>query len=143
MKIKKTFEGELKDNPKFREEYQKTILPRKIAVMFINMRAKRNLTQRDLANIMHKQQPSIARVENMRSLPGLRFLEEAAKALGTELVIDFKSPLETQEVHLDISSNHTGVAFGKTENGRVPYNVAVYSISSETAKSASVLQLQE
>lgn len=61
-----------------------------IALMLIEARAFKNLTQAALAKLMKTKQPSIARVENGSYLPSLTFLLKAVKVLGAELDIRFR-----------------------------------------------------
>lgn len=81
--------NKLLQNPEFRKEYQRFDLKRDIARMIIEARIIKKITQAELAAITGTKQPSIARLENGKSLPSLSFLEKIAKALKTKLVIKF------------------------------------------------------
>ena len=97
MSFKKLKEELLKDK-NFRAEYEKTILPRQVAEMFISARAKLGLTQKELAKLTGTQQPSIARIENMKSMPSLPFLRKTAIAIGAEFVPRFSFVNDTKNV---------------------------------------------
>lgn len=49
-------------------------------------RLKTGLTQEALAKLIGTKQPSIARIENGKSLPTSNFLNRIAKAIGTQLI---------------------------------------------------------
>lgn len=49
-------------------------------------RLKAGFTQEALAKLIGTKQPSIARIENGKSLPTLRFLKKVAKAVGMQLI---------------------------------------------------------
>lgn len=85
MKLSDLTKELLKDED-FAEEYHQKDLFLDISEMFLEARAFKGLTQTKLAKLMGTKQPSIARVENGKSLPSLEFLEKAAKALGTYLI---------------------------------------------------------
>lgn len=49
-------------------------------------RLKAGLTQEALAKLMGTKQPSVARIENGKSLPTISFLKKVAKAVGMHLI---------------------------------------------------------
>lgn len=61
----------------------------KIADEIIRIRAERNLTQKDLAELCNIQQSNISRLENATYNPSVQLLEKIANATGKELVISF------------------------------------------------------
>lgn len=64
------------------------------AYQIARLRIMRGLTQKQLADLLHTQQPSIARLESGKSSPDLEFLERVASALGARLVVKIE-PLES------------------------------------------------
>jgi len=60
-------------------------------------RAKKGMTQQELAERLGTKQPSIARIESGAALPSVRTLERIARALDLDLQIGF-SPLHNGRV---------------------------------------------
>jgi transcriptional regulator with XRE-family HTH domain len=79
-----------KKNKGLKQALEKRDIAFEIALMLIEARAFKNLTQEALAKLMKTKQPSIARVENGVYLPSIAFLLKAVKALGAELEIKFR-----------------------------------------------------
>lgn len=90
-----------KKNKGLKQALEKRDIAFEIALMLIEARAFKNLTQAALARLMRTKQPSIARVENGVYLPSLAFLLKAVKALGAELEIKFRF-LEAEKVRKEI-----------------------------------------
>jgi len=57
------------------------------AYQIARLRTMRGLTQQELAELVGTKQPSIARLENGKSLPNLSFLKRVAAALGAHVKI--------------------------------------------------------
>jgi len=79
------FKRQLLKDKNFKEFYNKKDLAFEIAEMVIDLRIKKGLTQKDLAERINTKQSSIARLERGKTIPSLSFLEKIAKACGTEL----------------------------------------------------------
>ncbi len=62
-----------------------------LASQLIDVRAKANLSQAELAERMGTSQSAIARMESGRSMPSTRTLEKLAAATGTKLRIRFET----------------------------------------------------
>lgn len=62
----------------------------RLAQQLKTLREKAGLSQQQLAERVHTKQPSIARMENARTLPKLDLLQRVARALGTEMVVSFR-----------------------------------------------------
>lgn len=86
MNYKEFRDRQIKTNPKFKQEYLKQDLRFDVSHLITEARFYKNLSQEKLAELVGTQQPSIARIENGKTLPSLSFLEKIAKALGTHLV---------------------------------------------------------
>lgn len=72
-------------NAKFRSEYEALEKEFSIAREVLNLRKKRNLTQRELADLIGTSQPAIARLESgSYENISLSFLKKVASALGAE-----------------------------------------------------------
>jgi DNA-binding XRE family transcriptional regulator len=78
-------------NPAFRREYESLEGEFTLAKEIIDLRLKRNLTQKQLAKQMGTSQPAIARIESgSYHNVSLSFLRRLANALGAILEIHLK-----------------------------------------------------
>lgn len=88
-------DNELRDevlaDPEARAMYEATKLQIELAIQLKEARIKRNMTQDDVASILHTQKPAISRLEtcheNVKSFPSLLTLVKFASAIGYELQI--------------------------------------------------------
>ena len=85
-KIKK----ELLKNKEVREEYDLRRDEFAAIKKVLDLRLKKKMTQRELAELMRTKQSAIARVENNCVSPTIEYLAKMAKAMGKKLVVDFK-----------------------------------------------------
>ncbi len=88
-----TFEEDLKKrlkNPIFRKEWEDSEVENQLARKLIEVRLKRNMSQRDLAAKADTTQAVISRIEAMNSNPSIGLLKRLAEALGTKLKIGFE-----------------------------------------------------
>ncbi|MBI2484413.1 helix-turn-helix transcriptional regulator [Candidatus Uhrbacteria bacterium] len=76
-------------NKKFRKEYEKLGPEFELACKLIEKRVQRGLTQEALARRMKTKQSAIARLESGSYNMTLAFLDRAARALDTRIVISF------------------------------------------------------
>jgi len=90
MKSWKTFKKELLKNEKFTKEYRKLEPQYAVISQMINLRTKKGITQKELAEKIGTKQSAIARLESGNFNPTFDFLQKTAKALGTKLVVNFK-----------------------------------------------------
>jgi len=70
-------------DPKFCKEFE-ALEP---AYQVARLRIMRNLTQRQLADLVGTRQPSIARLESGKVVPKLDFLQRVVEALGGTLTV--------------------------------------------------------
>jgi transcriptional regulator with XRE-family HTH domain len=56
----------------------------------IDLRVKKNMTQKELAKKINTKQSNISRMENNKSMPSLTILHRIANALDCDLDIKFK-----------------------------------------------------
>lgn len=82
--------GEELQDPEFRAEWERTALPRWLAIEVSRYRADHNQTQTELATMLGMKQPAIARLESGETMPTLQTLARLATGLGLELVIDIR-----------------------------------------------------
>lgn len=85
-KVKKEW---LKD-PEVKKEYDRLAPQYAVISQLIAIRAKKGLTQKELAKRLDTKQSAIARLESGNYNPTLEFLQKTAEALGRKLVISFK-----------------------------------------------------
>ena len=57
-----------------------------ISEMIVDARAIKGITQEELAKLLETRQPSIARLENGKSLPSIKFLLKVAQVLKTKII---------------------------------------------------------
>lgn len=83
------FKEESLKNPKIKAAYDKLQPEFAIIDALIKSRVKNNMTQRQLANKMGTKQSVISRLEIGRANPTFSFLKRLAKALNSNLEINF------------------------------------------------------
>lgn len=77
-------------DPAFRAEWERTALARAVALRLVRYRAERDLSQRDLADLLDMKQPQVARLERGDINPTLNTLLRLAGALEIEFTIDVR-----------------------------------------------------
>lgn len=80
----------LLENAEVKEEYEKSELEYKIINEIIKARIEKNMTQKELAELVGTRQSNISRLESGEYNPSLQFLKKIAKAMGKELDIILK-----------------------------------------------------
>ena len=91
MKWEDFKKNRLKEDPELKEEYDKLDLEYKIIGQIIELRKKKKITQKQLAELVNTKQPSIARLESGDYNPSLDFLKKIAEVLDADLEINFIS----------------------------------------------------
>lgn len=86
MKLSKLKQRLFQDK-KFVHFYFKKNIPDEIAQMVIEARAFRGVTQEKLSKMIDTKQPSIARIENGKSMPSLTMINKIAEALNVSFII--------------------------------------------------------
>jgi predicted XRE-type DNA-binding protein len=83
--------NEVLADPEARAVYEATKLQIELAIQLKGARLKKNMTQEEVASILHTQKPAISRLEacheNVKSFPSLLTLVKFASAIGYELKI--------------------------------------------------------
>lgn len=97
---------QLREDPEFRAEWERTALARAVAVAVVRYRAARDLSQRDLARVLGMEQPQVARLESGDVNPTMETLMRVASGLNTEFLIDVrpthtKARLATKQAQTD------------------------------------------
>lgn len=83
----KAYRAEQLKDPEFAREYEALGPEFEVIEQILALRLKRGLTQRQLAERVGTQQPSIARLERTRGATDLNFLRRVAQALDARLEI--------------------------------------------------------
>jgi len=78
-------------NPKIKAEYNRQQPEFAVINAIIDARAKRGITQEQLAKKLGTKQSAIARLESGRANPSIAFLKKLAQALNSNLQIKFTS----------------------------------------------------
>ena len=83
--------NEVLADPEARAIYEATKLQIELAIQLKGARLKKNMTQEEVAAILHTQKPAISRLEtcheNVKSFPSILTLVKFASAIGYELKI--------------------------------------------------------
>lgn len=83
--------NEVLADPDARAIYEATRLQIELAMQLKDARLKKNMTQEEVASILHTQKPAISRLEtcneNVKSFPSLLTLVKFASAIGYQLKI--------------------------------------------------------
>lgn len=83
------FERTLQQDVELRQAWEKEETRRRIVSALIGARIRKRLTQGQLAKKAGIKQPSLARVESGRVMPSLSMLERLAKAMNSQLKVQF------------------------------------------------------
>lgn len=81
---------ELLSDPEVKKEYDRLEPEFAVISQLIELRAKKKLTQKELAKKLGTKQSAIARLESGRGNPTLEFLQKTARALDKKLIIGFE-----------------------------------------------------
>ena len=83
-------QDELRADPEFRAQWERTALGRAVAVSVVRYRAEHDLSQRDLAQQLGMKQPQVARLELGEVNPNMETLVRVSSKLGIEFTIDVR-----------------------------------------------------
>jgi transcriptional regulator with XRE-family HTH domain len=81
---------QLRTDPEFRAQWERTALARGVAVAIVRYRAQHDLSQRELAERLGMKQPQVARLELGEVNPSIETLMRVSAKLGIELTIDVR-----------------------------------------------------
>lgn len=81
---------QLRTDPEFRAEWERTALARAVAVAIVRYRADHDLSQRELAERLGMKQPQVARLELGEVNPSMDTLMRITSQLGIEFTIDIR-----------------------------------------------------
>jgi len=81
---------QLRTDPEFRAEWERTALARAVAVAIVRYRADHDLSQRELAERLGMKQPQVARLELGEVNPSIETLMRLVSELKIEFTIDVR-----------------------------------------------------
>ncbi len=81
---------QLRTDPEFRAEWERTALARAVAIAIVRYRAEHHLSQRELADRLGMKQPQVARLELGGRNPSMETLMRVSAKLGIEFTIDVR-----------------------------------------------------
>ncbi len=81
---------QLRVDPEFRAEWERTALARAVAVAIVRYRTDHDLSQRELAERLAMKQPQVARLELGEVNPSMGTLMRVSAQLGIEFTIDVR-----------------------------------------------------
>ncbi len=81
---------QLRTDPEFRAEWERTALARAVAVAIVRYRAEHGLSQRELAGRLSMKQPQVARLELGDTNPSIDTLMRISGRLEIEFKIDVR-----------------------------------------------------
>jgi len=81
---------QLRTDPEFQAEWDRTALARAVAVAIIRYRAENDLSQRELADRLGMKQPQVVRLELGEVNPSIDTLMRVSSMLGIEFTIDVR-----------------------------------------------------
>lgn len=90
MNIQEYKEYAISRNPKLEQEFNKKDWAFELAKLIIDARILTGITQEILAELLGKQQSSVARAESGKITPSIPYLDKVARVLGGELEIRIK-----------------------------------------------------
>ena len=90
MKKWETLKRELLQNKEVAKEYKKMAPRYAIIAQLIQARAKKGMTQKELASKLGTKQSAIARLESGNANPSISFLERIASVMGYKLTIQIR-----------------------------------------------------
>lgn len=134
MKLKEYKDRALKENDFYRE-YNRYDLAFEIGQIVLEARLYAGITQKMLAEKLKTQQPSIARLENGKSLPSLGFLQKVANAMGTYLIAPRFAFIPEKKEMISAAKNSTQIF--KTKE--VPIDSNYFSINNTLSVSDTQL----
>lgn len=121
----------LNASPEARELLKKTASKRRIALMLVRMRAKKDLTQKDIVDRSGLDKSTVSRLEGAQGgVPDLHTLARFAEACGMALglvaidkddIVDEKYYHIVDSVTVAASDGPTGNVFHRFRDGRLPY----------------------
>lgn len=93
--------NEVLSDPEARAIYEATKLQIELSLLLKKARIKKNMTQEEVAELMHTHKPAISRLESghsdARSFPSLLTIAKFASAIGYELKLELTPIKQTRK----------------------------------------------
>jgi len=77
-------------NPEFRAEWERTAVPRALALYLMRVRRERGVTETEFARQLGMSQPAYARLDLGEHVPTIKSLKRLANAIGVTFRIDIR-----------------------------------------------------
>lgn len=81
---------DLKNDTEFREEWERTAVPRALALYLMRVRRERGLTETEFARLLGMSQPAYWRLDLGEHVPTIKTLKKISNALGVTFRIDIR-----------------------------------------------------
>ncbi len=82
--------ADLLKNPEFREDWERTAVPRALALHLMRVRRERGVTETEFARQLGMSQPAYARLDLGEHVPTIKTLKKISNALGVTFRIDIR-----------------------------------------------------
>lgn len=83
-------EEDMRDDPEYAAEYERTRFANEVAIMVVKYRAERGLSQSALARELGMRQPNIARLESGEHEPSVSTLARLSRVLDLDFSVDLR-----------------------------------------------------
>jgi transcriptional regulator with XRE-family HTH domain len=110
---------QLRDDPEFRAEWERTALARAVAVTLVRHRADHGMSQRDVAGVLAMKQPQVARLERGEVNPSMEMLMRISAGLGIEFTIDVRPSKAKARLVTKKAQTENAVGVVETEHADV------------------------
>ena len=110
---------QLRDDPEFRAEWERTALARAVAVTLVRHRADHGMSQRDVAEVLAMKQPQVARLERGEVNPSMEMLMRISAGLGIEFTIDVRPSKAKARLVTKKAQTENAVGVVETEHADV------------------------
>ena len=81
---------DLRNNPEMRVEWERTAVPRALALYLMRVRRERGVTETEFARQLGMSQPAYARLDLGEHVPTIKTLKKISNALGVTFRIDIR-----------------------------------------------------
>ena len=110
---------QLRSDPEFRDEWERTALARAVALAVVRHRTARELSQRDLAKLLGMEQPQVARLERGDVNPSMETLMRLANGLGIEFTINVRPAKAKARLVTKKAQTHNAVGTLSTDDAEM------------------------
>ncbi len=90
----------LKRDPEFRAEWERTAVPRALALYLMRVRRERGVTETEFARQLGMSQPAYARLDLGEHVPTIKTLKKLSNALGVTFRIDIRPDVASESTDI-------------------------------------------